>query len=142
MIKINTKMPSSCASCFACEMNNITCSHKCRLTGEELSDINFYVLLATKNPKMKNCPLQKDSATELKPCPFCGSEVKIKRSPLWHEYPNGTTRGYKDCYELEISCPECGCSTYRTRADTVNLTEDMAKNIIIKNWNERKKYEV
>lgn len=141
MIKINTKMPSSCVDCFACGMHNLTHSYKCRLTGEELPELEFYALLATKNPKMENCPLQKDNS-ELKPCPFCGSEVKIKRSPLWHEYPNGTTRGYKDCYELEISCSKCGCSTYRTKADTVNLTEDMAKNIIIKNWNERKEYEV
>ena len=142
MIKINTKMPRSCADCFACGMHNLSHSYKCRLTGEELPELEFYALLATKNPKMENCPLQEDNSTELKPCPFCGSEVKIKRLPLWHEYPNGATRGYKDCYELEITCPKCGCSTYRTKADTVNLTEDMAKNIIIKNWNERKEYEV
>ncbi len=137
MIKLDTKMPSSCADCFACEMHDITHIFRCRLTGEELPEIKFYDLLAEKNPKMKNCPLQEDSS-ELKPCPFCGSEVKIKRSPLWHEYPNGTTRGYKDCYTLEISCSKCGCSTNLTKADTVNLTEDMAKNTIIKNWNERK----
>lgn len=141
MIKINTRMPHSCAACFACEMHDLTHSFRCRLTGEELPEIKFYELLATKNPKMKNCPLQEESP-ELKPCPFCGSEAKIKRSPLWHEYPDGTIHGYKDCYELEISCSECGCSTYRAKADTVYLTEDMAKNTIIKNWNERKEYEV
>ena len=141
MIKLDTKMPSSCANCFACGMHDLTHNFRCRLTGEELPEIKFYELLAKKNPKMKNCPLQEDRATELKPCPFCGSEVKIKKSPLWHEY-NGIMHGYKDCYEFEISCSKCGCSTYRTKADTVSLTEDMAKNTIIKNWNERKEYEV
>ena len=141
MIKLDTRMPHSCADCFACGMHDLTHNFRCRLTGEELPEIKFYELLAQKNPKMKNCPLQEDNSAELKPCPFCGSEVKIKRSPLWHEY-NGIMHGYKDCYEFEISCSKCGCSTYRTRADTVSLTEDIAKNIVIKNWNKRKEYEV
>lgn len=136
MIKINTEMPHSCADCFACKMNNITYSYKCRLTGEELPEIKFLDLLATKNPKMDKCPLQ-EVTTELKPCPFCGSAVELKKSPMWRTYSDGTTHGYKDCYELEISCLKCGCSTFKTKGDTVTCTEEQAKNYIVTNWNTR-----
>lgn len=136
MIKINAEMPNSCADCFACGMHDLSHAYKCRLTGEELPEIKFYDLLATKNPKMKNCPLQEDAST-LKPCPFCGSAVELKRSPMWRTYSDGTTHGYKDCYELEIACPKCGCSTFKTKGDTVNFTEEQIKDYVVKNWNTR-----
>ena len=139
MIKLDTKMPSSCADCFACGMHDLTHSYKCRLTGEELPELKFYDLLATKNPRMKNCPLQEDNSTELKPCPFCGSAVELKKSPMWRTNSDGTTHGYKDCYNLEIACPKCGCSTFKTKGDTVNFTEEQIKNYVVKNWNTRYK---
>lgn len=141
MIKLDTKMPSSCADCFACRMHDLTHSFRCRLTGEELPELQFYALLATKNPKMENCPLQKDSP-ELKPCPFCGSTVEIQKKPLWRTNSDGSTHGYYNCYSLEIICFNCGCSTFKTKSNTVYRTEEEAKKEIIKNWNERKEYEV
>lgn len=44
---------------------------------------------------------------ELKPCPFCGSEVHLKAVPLWR--PGG--HGYYGCYEYIVQCDniECGC---------------------------------
>ena len=74
MIKIDAEMPHSCVGCFACAINDLTCSYKCRLTGEELPYIKFYDLLATQNPKMKNCPLQEDTSI-LKPCSSYNSAV-------------------------------------------------------------------
>lgn len=135
MIKINAEMPNSCADCFACGMHDLSHAYKCRLTGEELPEIKFYDLLATKNPKMKNCPLQEDAST-LKPCPFCSSAVELKKSPMWRNF-NGITHGYTGCYQLEITCPQCGCSTSKTKGDTVNHTEEQIKDYVVKNWNTR-----
>ena len=141
MLKINTEMPSSCADCFALIGDELH-GYVCKLTGQTMKDAEFVKLLSKRGTlKMDKCPLQEDNS-ELKPCPFCGSEVKIKKSPIWREYSDGTIHGYKNCYKLEISCTKCGCSTDKTKVDTVNLTEDMAEKIIIKNWNERKKYEI
>lgn len=136
MIKIDTKIPHSCVDCFACGQHDIMRSFRCRLTGEELSELEFFNLLAKKNPRMKNCPLQEEDSTVLKPCPFCGSSVEIQKQPLWQTI-NGSTHGYYNCYNFEITCLKCGCSTFKTKSDTVYRTEEEAKREIIKNWNTR-----
>jgi rRNA maturation protein Nop10 len=139
MININREMPNSCADCFACGMHDITHAFRCRLTGEELLERQFYDLLTKKNPRMKNCPLQEEkNSTTLKPCPFCGSAVEIQKKPLWRTNSDGSTHGYYNCYTLEIVCFNCGCSTFKAKSDTVYRTEEEAKREIIKNWNHRK----
>ena len=135
MIKLNVEMPISCVDCFALTEDEIH-NYKCRLLGQTVNYKKFWDIISKRPAKMDNCPLQEDTST-LKPCPFCGSAVEIKRHPLWQTNSDGQTHGYKDCYKLEISCPECGCSTNRTKSDTVSLTEDQAKNIIAENWNTR-----
>ena len=135
MIKINTEMPRSCAECFALVGDELH-DYVCKLTGHTIKDAEFIEILSKKPPRLNNCPLQEDN-TELKPCPFCGSAVELKKSPMWRTYSDGTTHGYKDCYELEIACPKCGCSTFTTKGDTVNFIEENIKDYIIKNWNAR-----
>ena len=75
----------------------------------------------------------------LKPCPFCGEVPYLERSPLWTTYKDGTTHGYYGDFEYVIRCrnPECGCSVYLGRNDTVYNTDEDAKNNAIKAWNKR-----
>lgn len=70
---------------------------------------------------------------ELKPCPFCGSEVELEKKPLW--YGNG--RGYKDCYEFVIRCKKCGCRVDQPENDSVYRSEEKAKKNAIEVWNRR-----
>ena len=137
MIKINTEMPRSCADCFALVGDELH-DYVCKLTGHTIKDAEFIEILSKKPPRLNNCPLQEDN-TELKPCPFCGSAVELKKSPMWRTWrtSDGTTHEYKDCYKLEIACPKCGCSTFKTKGDTVYSTEEQTKNYVIKNWNTR-----
>lgn len=136
MIKLNVEMPRSCAECFALVGDELH-GYVCKLTGHTIKDTEFIKILSKKLPRLNNCPLQEDTSV-LKPCPFCGSAVEIKKTPMWIEDDFGKTiHGYKDCYTLKISCPKCGCSTARTNLDTVNTTEEQAKNYIVKNWNMR-----
>lgn len=69
----------------------------------------------------------------LKPCPFCGSEVELEKNPLW--YGNG--RGYKDCYEFVIRCKKCGCRVDQPKNDSVYRSEEKAKENAIEAWNRR-----
>lgn len=138
MIKIDTEMPRSCTDCFALAGDELY-DFVCKLTGQTMKDAEFVKLLSKRGTlKMDRCPLQEDTST-LKPCPFCGSAVELKKSPMWRTYSDGTTHGYKDCYELEIACPKCGCSTFKTKGDTLNFAEENIKNYIITNWNTRDK---
>ncbi len=70
---------------------------------------------------------------ELKPCPFCGNEVKVRKIPLW--YGNG--HGYKDCYEFDIQCKKCGCRIDFHENDSIYRSEEKAKENAIKAWNRR-----
>ena len=135
MIKINTKMPRSCAECFALVGDDLH-GYCCKFTGRTIRDAESIKILFKSSSRPKDCPLQEDN-TELKPCPFCGSVVELKKSPMWRTYSDGTTHGYTDCYELEIACPKCGCSTFKTKGNTVNFTEESIKNYIVRNWNMR-----
>lgn len=71
--------------------------------------------------------------TKLKPCPFCGTEVKMMRIPLW----NGS-HGYKDCYDFKVTCEKCGCTLNYTKTNTIYRTEEEAINNAANAWNERK----
>ena len=70
--------------------------------------------------------------SELKPCPFCGSEVELEKMPLWYG-----SRGYKDCYEFKICCKKCGCNVNQPQNDTVYRSETIAKENAIRAWNIR-----
>ena len=71
---------------------------------------------------------------ELKPCPFCGAKVKLRKEAMWWD-----NRGYKDCYRYAISCPECGCALAMRNNDTISRTDSEAKRNAIKAWNRRVK---
>ena len=67
--------------------------------------------------------------TGMKPCPFCGSEVEIKKLPL---------RGYDGCYEFKIQCEKCGCRVNHSITNSVVYrTEETAKKKAIEAWNRR-----
>ena len=75
---------------------------------------------------------------QLKPCPFCGSDVYLEKKPLWSEL-GGTKRGYYGCYEYVIECnnEDCGCHVKLPGNDTVYTTDEEAKENAIKAWNRR-----
>lgn len=72
--------------------------------------------------------------TELKPCPFCGSNVKIEKRPLWEG-----SHGYYGCYEFVIQCPNasCGCRINLKQNDTIYRDENIAEANAIEAWNRR-----
>lgn len=73
---------------------------------------------------------------ELKPCPFCGSEVHLKTRPLWR--PGG--HGYYGCYEYIIQCDniECGCRLANLgKNNTIYSTPEEAAKNATEAWNRR-----
>ena len=74
---------------------------------------------------------------ELKPCPFCGEIPYIERKPLWHTCSDGTTTGYRGCFEYDIYCHECGCKIPLKGNDTIYHTDKEAKQNAIEAWNRR-----
>ena len=74
----------------------------------------------------------------LKPCPFCGKEVTIKREPLWRG-----SHGYVGCYEYIIQCdnPDCRCEINLGQNDTVYRDDETARQNAINAWNRRTKKE-
>lgn len=77
-------------------------------------------------------PESKSNASKLKPCPFCGTEVKMLKKPLWHG-----SHGYHDCYNFEVKCPKCGCRVDYIDSDTIYRSEEEAVANVTKAWNER-----
>ena len=71
---------------------------------------------------------------KIKNCPFCGSEVELKKLPLWEG-----SHGYPGCYEYVISCDNCGCRKHLGNNDTVYNTDEEAKQNAIDSWNMRAK---
>lgn len=74
----------------------------------------------------------KSSAQELKPCPFCGTEVKLLKKPLWHG-----SHGYHNCFDFSVKCPKCGCTVDYIDSDTIYRSEEEAISNVVKSWNER-----
>ena len=72
---------------------------------------------------------------ELKPCPFCGDEVGLKRNKLWTD----SGHGYKGCYEYIIRCdnPDCSCNIKLPKNNTIYNNDQDAVNNAIKAWNTR-----
>ena len=96
--------------------------------------------IARKNEKIKSLKAEldikaesKSNTSELKPCPFCGTKVEMRRVPLW----NGS-HGYHGCFNFEVKCPKCGCSVNYIGSDTVNRSEEEAIANVTKAWNSRK----
>lgn len=79
--------------------------------------------------KHANKPESKSNESELKPCPFCGTEVKMRKVPLY---------GYPGCFEFDVRCSKCGCTLDFTRADSIYYSEEEAVANVRKKWNERK----
>lgn len=69
---------------------------------------------------------------KLKPCPFCGANVRIEKRPLWEG-----TRGYLNCYEYDIRCHSCGCRVRLERNDTIYRSEEEAERNAVQAWNKR-----
>lgn len=74
-------------------------------------------------------------ASELKPCPFCGSIPLLEKKPLWSEHGHG----YYGCYEFDIHCPNiiCGCRVNLFNNDSIYRSEEEAIKNAIDTWNER-----
>ena len=68
----------------------------------------------------------------LKPCPFCGSSVRLNIESLYHD-----GRGYEGCYEVSIGCKKC----HYTLPAFNDIYEPMDKAIskAVKAWNRRAK---
>ena len=66
----------------------------------------------------------------LKSCPFCGSEVYLKKEEL---------RDYPGCYEYDIHCPnpKCDCSINLRENYTIYVSDKVAMNNAIEAWNRR-----
>jgi hypothetical protein len=76
---------------------------------------------------------------EIKPCPFCGDIPYIERKPLFRIYGDGTTHGYRGCYEYDIHYhnPDCGCRVNLKGNNTIYHSDEEAKANAIKCWNRR-----
>jgi hypothetical protein len=74
-------------------------------------------------------------ASELKPCPFCGSIPLLEKKPLWSEGGHG----YYNCYEFDIHCinPVCGCRINLFNNNSIYHSEEEAIKNVINAWNER-----
>lgn len=72
--------------------------------------------------------IKKSEDSTFKPCPFCGTEVKMLKIPI---------HGYSGCFYFEVRCPKCGCSVEYTHNDTIYRTEEEAIANVTKSWNER-----
>lgn len=74
-------------------------------------------------------------ASELKPCPFCGSIPLLEKKPLWSEGGHG----YYNCYEFDIHCinPVCGCRINLFNNNSIYHSEKEAIKNVINAWNER-----
>ena len=73
----------------------------------------------------------------IKPCPFCGSEVELRKDPMWHTY-NGVTHGYVGSYVYILECGNCGCILKGARNSTIYASDKEAKEATINAWNTRK----
>lgn len=71
---------------------------------------------------------------KLKPCPFCGTEVKLRKETMWFN-----SHGYKGYYKYTVGCRECGCGIAMRATDTLFRTDSEAKRNAIKAWNRRAK---
>ena len=74
-------------------------------------------------------------ASDLKPCPFCGSIPLLEKKPLWSEGGHG----YYNCYEFDIHCinPVCGCRINLFNNNSIYHSEEEAIKNVINAWNER-----
>lgn len=70
----------------------------------------------------------KSNAPELKPCPFCGTEVKLLKKPLY---------GYHGRFDFSVKCPHCGCTVDYIDSDTIYRSEEEAIANVVKSWNGR-----
>lgn len=77
---------------------------------------------------------------KLEDCPFCGDSIILQKLPLWTEW-GGHTRGYYNKYEYVARCtnPECRCSVYLGKNDTIYHSDEEAINEVITHWNRRAK---
>jgi len=130
MIEINTRMPHSCACCFALGERTDFHQFHCRISGEGISDIEFYDMLGTKNPKMKKCPLiEKTNDTDPLPCPFCDNNAPnieiIDDAYTHYATPN--------IYTMQIKCHQCGAQS----APVSGSDKKVVKAKAIAKWNNR-----
>lgn len=80
-----------------------------------------------------------DCHTKLLPCPFCGNDnIHITKRALWWELDDGRVRsGYKDRYEFEVVCDECGAHPTYTKNDTIYYSAEEAISHAVNTWNKR-----
>lgn len=69
---------------------------------------------------------------QLKPCPFCGANVRIKKKLLLRG-----SLGSPNHYRYKIYCHKCGCRIRLEGNDTFGQTNEEAKANAIKAWNRR-----
>ncbi len=69
---------------------------------------------------------------QLKPCPFCGANVRVKKKKLLRGVHY--TLNY---YKYVIRCKNCGCRVRLEGNDTIYRSDEEAKANAIKAWNRR-----
>jgi len=83
-------------------------------------------------PTTTDLPEEVENTDGLKPCPFCGSQPTLRKSPLWF-----SSRGYHGCYQFDVHCEKCGCKLDFYNNDTIYRSEDEAERNAIDTWNRR-----
>ena len=71
----------------------------------------------------------------LKPCPFCGKNVKLNIESLYHD-----GRGYEGSYEVSVGCEKCHYSL--PAFNDIYEPMDKAISKAVKAWNRRAKNEI
>ncbi len=78
-----------------------------------------------------------NSMTELKPCPFCGSEAHIEKGKV--RVKNNKVRGTKTRKSYYIGCsdPECILYSNRRYAKLFFTVSKYGIDVMIRRWNRR-----
>ena len=76
--------------------------------------------------------------TELMPCPFCGTKVRIKNESLGAPFCRYSSY-LTNVTEYTIKCKKCSCTTDKCKATTLQMTDAEAIEAVTAAWNTRAK---
>lgn len=103
------------------------------LQNASLLDVFKVLLEQAKEQWMAENKLSQDE--RIRDCPFCRSQARLERDPLFSE--NG--RGYPGAYDFYVRCTNkyCGVTLPHGKYDSIYCSEDDAIEKAIKRWNAR-----